>query len=122
MQYSSPQLVNELSLQRAANLGGQQQLLLQPQSQIGGATPLPAPPLPTMQFPSFSWPSFSFFEVLIIVFAVWIGFELYRRYQLQKERFRREGRPQKSKNIIDVIYDFITDRREYYDENLDYLN
>lgn len=116
-----PRLVNNLTLERAANLGRQQASAATTTAVMAGGGTIPAPALPNMNLPTWSWPSFSFFEILIIFFAVWVGFELYRRYQKQKERFRKEGKAQKSRNLLDVLYDFITDRREYYNDNLDYL-
>lgn len=108
-----PHLVNNLALQRAAHMSSN--------GIAGGGTNIPAPALPNMDLPSFSWPHFSLFEIVIIFFAVWVGFELYRRYQKQKKRFENTGQAKKSKNLIDIIYDFITDRREYYNDNLQYL-
>lgn len=86
--------------------------------QFGGApAPATVPPPAGPAMPGLpGFPSFSFFEIVIIIFIVWVAYELYMRYQKRKHKLKS-----KSTNLLDIIYDFVTDRREYYNENLDYL-
>lgn len=103
-----PRLVNPTTVQR----------VLGPTVQHGGAPPvteIPAPAYPSLPaLPGF--PKFSFFEIIIVIFIVWVIVELYRRYQRRKNKLKK-----KSKNLVDIVYDFVTDKRENYNENLDYL-
>ena len=74
-----------------------------------------------------SWfPRLSFFEILIIAFGIWALVELWRRYKRKQviEKRQRRGkrrRKTKTKNMIDIIYDYATNRREHYDDNLSYM-
>lgn len=106
-----PRLVNPTTIQRV--------LLNNEGSGVGGINmtggQIPAPTYPSLPaLPGF--PKFSFFEIIIVIFIVWVIVELYRRYQKRKHKLKK-----KSKNLVDIIYDFVTDKRENYNENLDYL-
>lgn len=60
-----------------------------------------------------------FFDVIIILLAILTCVELYERYQRRKKT--RKEQPGTSHGILDIIYDYIYDRRDYYHHNLEGL-
>ena len=133
MHYNNkPHVVSNITLQRIrGSLGlsknnGIRKLTGGQRQPIINRSHIPSPPiLPNYSiFKGWSLPRLTLFEIVIIGFGLWLLWELYKRYKknrkLRKEQ-RKYGKKQKKQDLIDVAYNYMTDRHEYYPDNLQYL-